>query len=132
MKTLGFWKGFRNKSFPSIFDENLTKRTTRVDDRIMNYLKNGIWLTKLRTIFFCPITEATIDTTVYTDGEWLWSSEYIFYLGKYDIEIPEAFIKYLVKKNFKIPTEKELEEELLDTLEDLATEYTSQNSDSFI
>ena len=66
MKVLGFWKGFRNENFPSIFDENLKKRTSRVDDKIMNYLKNGIWLTKLRTKFICPITEEIIDTTVYT------------------------------------------------------------------
>ena len=132
MKILGFWKGFRREDMPSIFDENLIERTSKVDKRIINYLKKGIWLTRLRTTYDCPITGETIGTpTAYTDGEWIWTTEYIFYLEKYDILVSNEFYKHLLKKDFKTPDESTLSEELLDNLEDLATNYTSQSSRDF-
>lgn len=132
MKILGFWKGFRREDMPSIFDENLIQRTSKVDERIINYLKKGIWLTRLRTIISCPITDEGIGSpATYTDGEWIWTTEYIFYLEKYDLLISKDFYRHLLKKDFIIPDENTLSEELLINLMDSATEYTSQSSRNF-
>ncbi|MEO1628471.1 MAG: hypothetical protein AAFV25_25210, partial [Bacteroidota bacterium] len=55
---------------------------------------------------------------VYTDGEWFWTTEYIFYVNRYQIDIPDDFLLKMKSSSFKVPTESELGEEALANLQE--------------
>lgn len=121
MNKLGFWKEFyfRGDNLPSIHKNgSLKKRNDVIDQDVINYLKSGVWLYKVRSIFECIITGEYVGTPyVYTDGEWFWTTEYIYYLENYDIFIPEEFLKKIVSNNYQPLSEEELGKELIASLE---------------
>lgn len=123
MNKLGFWKEFhfRGDNLPSIFEKgNLEKREEKIKPNVLKYLKSGIWLVKTRSVFNCVITEERIGyPCIYTDGEWFWTSEYIYYYENYNLEMPEEFIKTMESNCFKI--KEEIGKEKINTL----TEYIS-------
>ncbi len=118
MKILGFWKEYRGPKLPFLLKTETTLlRSKPIDSKVIKYLEAGIWLYKLRTKFDCIISGEKIGTPyVYTDGEWLWTTEYIYYLNKYEINIPEEFIEKMIKTKFVVPTEQELGSDLISEL----------------
>lgn len=123
MQLIGFWKEFRTRRggtvYPSLFQNNsLKKREEKVDNEIIKYLKDGIWLNKARMIYKCPLEEKyTVTPIIYTDGEWLWTSELIYYYENYHVNISEEFLAYLEQRNYCNSTEEEIGEEKLDRIE---------------
>lgn len=125
MKKLGFYREFRNQNFPCLKDSlSFKERDVKLNEDILKYLNNGVWLNSLRTTFKCPISNEYIGTPfIYTDGEWFWTTEFIFYVTKYKNDIPSPFFEKMKSKNFDVPSEKELGEELLYSLEEEISIY---------
>lgn len=118
MKLLGFWKEYRGDKLPPLEVETLQKRELPICSNIKKYLENGIWLNKLRTQFDCIITGETIGTPyIYTDGEWFWTTEYIYYIENYEINLPPEFLLTMTKHKYSVLTENELGEDLISSLE---------------
>ena len=63
------------------------------------------------------INKITLGNPRYKDEEWFWTTEYIFYLEHYQIEIPDAFIMKMVDAQFKAPDRSEFDIEVLRDLE---------------
>jgi hypothetical protein len=40
---------------------------------------------------------------VFTDGEWAWTADEIYYLEKYHIEVPDEFVQHMKANNWKCP-----------------------------
>ena len=125
-KRLGFYKEFRGEKFPSLKEVvALDEREEELDSKILDYLKNGILLMSLRTWFTCPVFDEKMSgPSVYIDGEWFWTTEYIFYIQKFQVEIPEAFISKMTHLKFTVPTGEELGgKEILMSLEKEIIQY---------
>lgn len=39
-----------------------------------------------------------------TDGEWVWRSDYSYYVGKYGIAVPETFLARIRALNYQVPS----------------------------
>lgn len=115
MKYIGYWKEHRINRFKESDDYygwDLTKSVKdevfRVEmeketkDQILRYLNKGIEVEIVRGVAYdvfrndtnsiiCPIFS-------YTDGEFVWSEEFIHYFEKYDIEVPKPFFEKIMEK----------------------------------
>ncbi len=128
MKLLGFWKELRSVNGPSLFDEVKLKRTTPVNKIFLDYLKNGIYLNKVRASFSCPLTGVRIGhINTYTDGEWVWTSEFIYYYEHYEINLPEELERKITKIEGAILTEEDIDEHVLTQLEHEIANYSFPN-----
>lgn len=118
MKPIGFWKEFRTSTAPSLFQNGSLKKRTKIpNEKVLKYLKNGVWLDKLRTWFNCPIDGTLIRTpTTYTDGEWVWTTEFIYYYEHYDIDISLDFVNYMENSNYRLPMREQLGESLINDM----------------
>jgi len=114
MKLLGFWKELRSVNGPSLFDEVKHKREKPISEVNLNYLKNGVFLNKIRASFYCPITGDTLGhINTYTDREWVWTSEFIYYYEHYEINLPEEPDRKITKNEGAILTEEDIDEHVL-------------------
>jgi len=117
---LGFWLEYRkNTSEKSLGDEAFGQDYGSLKEKIIQYLQGGINLLSLRTIFYDIKDKDEMGVPViYTDGEWLWTTEYIYYIDKYDLKIDQAFLKYLLNRSFKLPTKEDIGMDRIIELED--------------
>jgi hypothetical protein len=73
----------------------------------------------MRMFVECFLTDDVIGTpAVYTDGVYVWTEEYIFYVKKGLITLDSSFYKYMEMQNFKIPKREELPGELINEIKD--------------
>ena len=127
MNKLGFWSDFhfRGDILPSLFENgSLTKRSKVIDSRVIDYLKSGIWLYKARTLFSCIITEEFVGTPhIYTDGKWFWTSEYIYYLENYNLELPIDFFEWMENNNYQVPKIEDFDDKEIESLQEEIRHY---------
>ena len=78
-----------------------------------DYLQSAVWLTDLDR-------NNSVDRNqlldVYTDGEWVWTSDFIIRVGKNKKVIPKRFSDRMEGRDYLPPTKDELGEELLEEL----------------
>lgn len=100
MTTIGAFKEtYRNDHYPSILTA-IHKEEPPFKEVVLNYLKNG------KTCAVAPgklrdVIDGTTDINslaCYTDGTYLWRSDVIYYFEKYNIDLPDDFISYVLRK----------------------------------
>ena len=102
MKLLGFWNEYRDRfGNKSLVEENFNDNPYQNIDRILDYLSKGFPLGGLRTMGEDLKDGEHIGPLIsYTDGEWFWTTEYMFYIKKYHLKIDPEFLVYLNKLDF--------------------------------
>lgn len=110
IKTIGIWKEFGWKFEPNACNVNLfPSKELTYPNRVISYLLNGISLITLRNIIQCIETGEEIGVqTLYTDGKWVWTEAFWFYVMKGRVEIPDAFLTIMEENNYQVPSKKEL------------------------
>ena len=104
-KLLGFWIEYR-EGFGSIYlkEESFNDSSNYNVEKIKNYLSNGIPLGGLRTMGQDLNDGEEIGPLItYTDGSWFWTTEYMFYLQKYNLKIVPQFLTHLEQRDFVPP-----------------------------
>jgi hypothetical protein len=122
IKCIGFWKEFRTQGLHSVYEiidleRLLIKNTT--DIAIINHIDSGTNLDDgFRSIMYCPITGEKIGSSfIATDGEWMWTSEYIYYLKEGLIDIHIDFLKHIEINNFECQSLQKFEVDHLKKIE---------------
>lgn len=85
-------------SYPSITDL-ISEHEHKHKNEILNHLKKGVVTAAAPAILNDVITGERLNMplTMMNDGKYEWRSDLIYYFEKYNIELPEAFIDYVLK-----------------------------------
>ena len=79
-------------------------------DRVLAYLKSGVeifaWLEYVSCMYSC--VNKNVGFVEYSDGIWVWTSEFIHYVEFHDIAIPESFLDYMENRSFSIDNSETL------------------------
>ncbi|MBM79913.1 MAG: hypothetical protein CMJ78_04885 [Planctomycetaceae bacterium] len=77
------------------------------EDKILNYLREGKQLLAIPGVVVDLLseTEGIIGPPhVFTDGEWAWTSDVLYYIERYHISIPSEFLARMKSLLFQCPT----------------------------
>lgn len=76
------------------------------EDRVLHYLQSGTLLMEAGGTAFDRLTGGTTPIGpphVYSDGEWCWSADVIYYIRKYHIGVERQLIEWMQKHNWESP-----------------------------
>jgi len=100
LKKVGFFEGYNKSAIAKGIKINCSSEYPV--EKVLNYLKSGIelcsWLEHVDSMF--GGTSQNLGAIEYTDGEWVWSSELIYYVEQHSISLPPAFLSYLESKGY--------------------------------
>ncbi len=110
LTSVGYYKEMPQgkESDPSIY-EFINRGEPQLKEKICAYLDEGI------VVIVCPgVTRDIVDEnagptgtgSACTDGTWLWPDDLSYYVSKYNISIPEAFLETMKVNNWKNSGEK--------------------------
>jgi hypothetical protein len=84
---------YNNDKFPSIYD--LINKPIKEKNRILEYMKQSKIDAVTAGSFIDLIDNKTkIYAYSITDGKYSWGSDTVYYLEKYDMELPEEFVQH--------------------------------------
>lgn len=72
-------------------------------ENILKYLSEGVLLAISPTVTFDVLSDSNFiigASEIYTDGEWYWYSDLIYYVGKYYVSLPILFLEEMKNKNW--------------------------------
>ncbi len=118
-RKLGFWKeyGWRNLS-QGLEEKNFSSRYHYIPDKKeIEYLYSGIPLVGIRRNVECILTGEPIGSpTAFTDGEFFWTREYLFYIENGYLALPSDFKIHMELRSYQIPSREEIGEDILDKI----------------
>lgn len=95
----GFKETYNSDRYPSIFTA-IHDEAPENKSKILNYLKNGRVEAYAPGYFHDKVgSKDVIPAVCYTDGEYEWRSDTIYYYEHYNIDLPDDFIKHVLKKS---------------------------------
>ena len=110
LTTVGYFKEMpQGKSTDPSIHQLVNRGDTKLIEKICAYLDAGV------TVIVCPgVTRDIINETAgpagtgsaCTDGVWLWPDDLSYYVRKYNISIPEAFLETMKGNNWENPGER--------------------------
>lgn len=80
---------------------------------ILRYLRGGTQafvILGLSSDLLSPKREVIGPPNIFTDGEWVWPADLLYYIEKYHIDVPEAFVRRMEERGWHCPPVKELHE----------------------
>ncbi len=116
-KQLGFWKEYSlgEDSLLDNFKIIPPKKHPPIAPNIVSYLKEGHHVIAARGMCHCIFTNDFIGfVEIYTDGEFFWTTEFIYYVEHYALKLPQEFRKVMFKNNYKVKSEVEIGKDKLD------------------
>ena len=89
---------YKDDQYPSIKD--LVNKPIIGKDKIINYMKNCKITSASPAIITDLINPEIKLTELYcmTDGKYGWRSDVIYYVEKYDMELPEEFVQHVLQQ----------------------------------
>lgn len=89
---------YNDDRYPSI--EDLINKPMKEKEKILKYMKNCKITSTSPAIITDLINPEIKFAELYcmTDGKYGWRSDVIYYLEKYDMELPEEFIQHVLTK----------------------------------
>jgi hypothetical protein len=106
MKRFGYFRGL-SKDQARAELERLRSDVPRQDEKsALGYLKGGNQLCHVLGISTDLLSEQKRiigPPCIYSDGVWLWTSDAIFYVEEYHIEVPEEFRSRMAEFGWKCP-----------------------------
>ncbi|MBQ8708583.1 MAG: hypothetical protein IJ523_10895 [Succinivibrionaceae bacterium] len=108
LKSVGFYREMLQgkETDPSIHDV-VRKGDPALIENICNYLRKGtlvILSPGVTMDIFDEKTSISGTGSAYTDGIWLWPDDLAYYVHKYNIALPDDFIKTMKNNNWKNPS----------------------------
>ena len=100
---------------PSIKD--FINKSVAQKEEICNYLNNGMVLAacgKVEKDILHPERGIAGTPDDMTDGKWIWPGDLSYYVENYDLQLPDEFIEYMKKMEWKIPEEINIDFENLE------------------
>jgi hypothetical protein len=76
------------------------------EEKILRYLRNGrelMAMTGLGRDLLSDSQQIIGPLMVFTDGEWAWTSDLIYYVHKYHIDVDADFIRRMEEKGWRTP-----------------------------
>ena len=111
MEILGLWREYRgDPTLPSAYDANNNREEiSGLEQEILSYLRNGALISGIRGKMSSIIKNEEISSpSVLSDGEWVWTSEFIHHFENQRVSIPMKFLKKMIEQNYTPPTRDEL------------------------
>ena len=75
--------------------------------RMTHYLTAGVIAVAAPGVAFDILQESSDKPIgsrgVKTDGEWIWPSELVFYVNRYNIRLPEEFVLHCIHNDWRVP-----------------------------
>lgn len=96
MIPVGYFKEHHGDEYPAF---RSTASEIPNKEQVLRYMKGGKVIAaapgRLRDAF----TNAVIpgEMLAYSDGEYYWGAEVIYYFEKYNLELPEAFVRHILQ-----------------------------------
>ncbi|MEM1215823.1 MAG: hypothetical protein AAGJ82_09075 [Bacteroidota bacterium] len=108
VRKLGFWKecGWPHgvDSVPSEITEYVEGHYT-VDNSVLKYLESGIAIMGLRSLAYCPFgREMTGGWVISTDGVFIWTSQYVYYVKRGVLPMDENLLAYMAEQQYCVPS----------------------------
>lgn len=100
IKILELWKEYNSASDKSIRDSFQNSKYEN-QDLILEYLKNGRIIARLPISSYDITTDAKIHDykLLITDDKYLWNSELIYYIEKYNLRLPKEFEEKIIHQS---------------------------------
>ena len=101
MKIIGQYNELApDKGFPSMLD-SMAKTPYASKEIILSYLRNGKvhMVTAAKVVDALKKTRTKIDLIFMNDGTYEWSSAIIYYVDKYNLQLPDEFVNYILKNS---------------------------------
>ena len=101
MIVIGRFKETHNKEeYPSIMNA-IHGEPPKDKAKILRYLKNGEAGAMSPGYLYDRVNRETIlrNPVCYNDGKYAWRSDLIYYYEKYNVDLPEDFIKHVLKNS---------------------------------
>lgn len=122
LKRLGFYKELKHVSSEISLREDVGRNNLSVGDsqKTIEYLRSGYVLAISASYAFDVLSEEKViidSISILTDGEWVWSNDYIYYLEKYNLSLPKDFINYIRKIDWILPKLSHEDVILLESME---------------
>lgn len=121
-KYLGFWKEYsRNEKHPSIYELKNEDVSTGYNEQVVEYLNKGIVIFGAAYTEISKISgeEIAPSKKIYTDGEWFWTTEFIYYYKRYNFLLPREFLNKIIERSYLPLTRTALGENYVSELEEI-------------
>ena len=98
MTTVGQIRELNGDSFPPL--RNLIGKPNKKKAEILSYLRNAEIIAAAPGIMKDVLTGKSTgrEMLLYSDGNFVWRSEVIYYVEEYDMELPTEFVKHITKE----------------------------------
>jgi len=118
LKKIGFFKELMHgdENGPEL-KKQIRNSSGNEEESIINYLNSGILYIASPGIVSDVLQKSDVIICaphIFTDGVWAWPGDLSYYVKNYHVELPEEFIKYIKRKDYKIPLESEIDLEQLE------------------
>ena len=74
---------------------------------ILAYLRSGKWFAVRPLVvpdYFQPERDMVSDSHWYTDGEWIWPTDLIYYVAEYHVELPSEWVARMASLGWTCPS----------------------------
>ncbi|MDD7793338.1 hypothetical protein [Clostridium sp. 'White wine YQ'] len=90
---------YEDDKYPSI--KELINRPIKNKEKVIEYMKKSKVIAQAPAVGRDLINSnnTTLELSLMTDGDYEWRSDIIYYVEKYDMELPEEFIKHVLSQN---------------------------------
>lgn len=97
MTVVGQFRELNGDGFPPL--RSLIGKPNEKKAEILSYLRNAEVIAAAPGIMKDVLTgkRTGLEMLLYSDGRYIWKSEVIYYVEKYDMELPEAFIAHIME-----------------------------------
>lgn len=100
MKLIGMYKEAFGEEYPKLMDIT-SKNPIAKKVAILEYLKKGEVIAVAGALGFKDILTdkmITEDVLMYSDGEYKWFTETIYYFEQYNLKLPDEFVQAVLSK----------------------------------
>ena len=93
-------------------------KATEDEQRVISYLQEGATLATTGSLVDDALDasqKGVARLEIATDGEWAWPRDLAYYIGRYHVEIPQAFVEHMRSRGWRPPQFGQAELEKLET-----------------
>ncbi|MBL4931981.1 hypothetical protein [Clostridium paridis] len=89
---------YEDDKYPSI--KELINNPIKEKEKVLEYMRKSKVIAQAPAVGKDLINpnNKTLELSLMTDGDYEWRSDVIYYVEKYDMELPEVFINHIVSK----------------------------------
>jgi hypothetical protein len=83
------------------------------EPEILEYLRNGTMMVASPGMVGDVLGNPQVPVAaphILTDGEWAWSGDLAYYVGKYHVRLPAEFVRHMEANGWRVPADIHLDE----------------------